>query len=149
MNEDGFYLKIAHALSGCQLVEQELKLYITSAFDLIRKCIGSRMTFNIRGEDYENSSLERLIETFKKLTTNDELVRDLRIFKKERNFLSHKGIAHCLDYEDELFYSTAAEFEQRLEAIQIEAARLRQEIHREAGHFIGHLYFEDMSESSK
>ncbi len=142
MDEDQFYLKTAHALSACQLVELELKLYITAALDLVRKCVGSRMTFSIRGDDYEDSSLERLIETFKKLSSNEELVRNLRKFKNERNFLTHKGIAHCLDYEGQLFYSTAEEFEKRLEAIENEAKKLRLAIHEEAGRFLGHLYFE-------
>jgi len=48
MDEDDFYLKVAHALSGCQLVEQELKLYITKALDLAKKCIGDKMSFKIR-----------------------------------------------------------------------------------------------------
>lgn len=144
MNEDQFYLKTAYALSGCQLVEQELKLYITAALDLVRKCVGSRMTFNMRGEDYENSSLERLIEVFKKLSSNDQLLKDLRKFKEERNFLSHRGITHCLDYDGELFWTTAEEFQSRLDSIQSEASRLRIAIHDEANKFLGRLYFEDV-----
>lgn len=140
--EDDFYLKVAYALSGCQLVEQELKLYITEALELARKCIGKKMAFKLTGEDYADSSLERLIETFKKLTDNETLVKDLGLFKKERNFLSHKGITHCLDYEGELFQSTATEFEQRLEAIQKEAQRLRLALHEEANKFRGDLYFD-------
>lgn len=38
MNDgNDFYLQIAYALSGCQLVEQELKLYISEALDYIEK----------------------------------------------------------------------------------------------------------------
>lgn len=107
MDEDDFYLKVAHALSGCQLVEQELKLYITEALDLAKKCIGDKMQFKISGEDYANSSLEGLIKIFKKLSDNETLVTELNQFKDERNFLSHKGITHCLDYEGELSHSTA------------------------------------------
>ena len=47
MDEDDFYLKVAHALSGCQLVEQQLKLYITEALELAKKCIGKKMPFKI------------------------------------------------------------------------------------------------------
>jgi hypothetical protein len=37
MNDgDEFYLQVAFALSGCQLVEEELKLYISQALDLVR-----------------------------------------------------------------------------------------------------------------
>jgi hypothetical protein len=81
MNDDEFYLKVAYALSGCQLVEQELKLYITEALQLVKKCIDKRMPFKMRGEDYANASLERLIDIFRKLTDNDVLVLQLSQFK--------------------------------------------------------------------
>jgi len=145
MDEDDFYLKVAHALSGCQLVEQQLKLYITEALELAKKCIGEKMPFKMAGEDYEDSSLERLIEIFRKLSDNDSLVADLRQFKNERNFLSHKGITHCLDYEGELFHSTALEFQDRLAAIEVEAQRLYIAIHEEANKFRGHLWFDDLT----
>lgn len=145
MKDDGFYLKVAHALSGCQLVEQELKLYITEALELAKKCIGEKMPFKMSGEDYADSSLERLIEIFRKLSDKDTLVTELRKFKDERNFLSHKGITHCLDYEGELFETTAAEFQDRLEAIQREAQRLRLALHEEANKFRVHLWFDDLT----
>ena len=84
------------------------------------------------GDDYANSSLESLIKVFRKLSDNESLVTELNKFKDERNFLSHTGIAHCLDYEGELFHSTAIEFQGRLEAIQGEAKRLRIALHEEA-----------------
>jgi len=145
MDEDDFYLKVAHALSGCQLVEQELKLYITEALDLAKKCIGYKMPFKMSGEDYADSSLERLIEIFKKLSDNEALIAELREIKDERNFLSYKGIAHCLDYEGDLFHSTAFEFQDRLEAIKNEARRLQSALHEEANKFRGHLWFDDLT----
>lgn len=141
MDDNDFYLKVAYALSGCQLIEQELKLYITEALELARKCIGRKLPFKMNGEDYADSSLERLIEAFRKLSDNDQLVKDLRKFKDERNFLSHRGITHCLDCEGELFQTTAFEFQARLDAIQTEAIRLRNELHEEANKFRGLLYF--------
>jgi hypothetical protein len=141
MDDNDFYLNVAYALSACQLIEQELKLYITEALELARKCIGKKLPFKMNGEDYADASLERLIEAFRKLSDNDNLVKDLRKFKEERNFLSHKGITHCLDYEGELFQTTALEFQARLDAIQAEAIRLRNELHEEANKFRGLLYF--------
>ena len=148
MNEDEFYLKVAYALSGCQLVEQQLKLYISQSLELAKKCIGKRMPFNMSGDDYADASLERLIGTFKKLTSNKQLVQELGKFKAERNFLSHQGITHCLDYEGDLFYTTAEEFQSRLDAIQIEARRLQTVIHEEANKFRGYLYFEEFPENT-
>jgi uncharacterized small protein (DUF1192 family) len=147
MNEDDFYLKVAYALSGCQLVEQELKLYITEALQLVAKCIDGKMPFKMEGDDYADSSLERLIQTFKKLNDNEQLAKDLNRFKDERNFLSHRGITHCLDYEGELFYTTADEMQERLAAIQEEAKRLRTEIHLEANKFRAHLWFDDITKN--
>ena len=145
-NGNDFYLQVAYALSGCQLVEQQLKLYISEALELAKKCIGSRIPFNMSGEDYEDASLERLIEAFKKLSNNPSLVSELRRFKDERNFLSHKGISHCLDYEGELFKPSAAEFQERLKSIRNEANRLYVAIHEEANNFRGHLYFGEFPE---
>lgn len=143
MNEDDFYLKVAHALSACQLVEQQLKLYITEAFELATKCLDGKIPFKFSGADYEDTSLEGLIKVFKKLSENDSLISDLNKFKIERNFLSHKGITHCLDYENELSESAAKDFHERLDEIQKEAHRLYRAIHEEANKFRGHLWFDD------
>ena len=148
MEETNFYLRAAHALSGCQLVEQQLKLYITEALDLVRKCVDGKMPFEMSGDDYADSSLERLIQTFKKLSNNSALVSQLTRFKDERNFLSHKAIAHCLDPEGELAFGPQAQnVLERLEAIQLESERLRTALHEEANKFRPHLWFEDLGPS--
>lgn len=145
MNDgDDFYLQVAFALSGCQLVEQELKLFVAQALELAKKCIGNRMTFKISGDDYEDSSLEKLIGVFRKLSDNTALISDLEKFKTERNFLSHKGIAHCLDPMGELGEIWVQELMPRLAGIQSEAERLRLAIHEEASKFCGYLYFEEI-----
>ena len=142
-DDDDFFVKVAHALGGCQLVEQELKLYIAEALELVKKCIGHKIPFKMSGEDYADSSLERLIETFKKLSDNNTLVNELQVFKKERNFLSHHGIVHCLDPDGDLDFIAKAEFQNQLDAIEPEAQRLRLAIHNEANKFRGHLWFND------
>lgn len=136
-----FYLQVAYALSGCQLVEQELKLYISGALEYVRKCVGNRLPFKMGGQDYEDASMERLIETFRKLTNNDELVVELRKFKTERNFISHKGIAHSLDPMGDVENISVAEFIPRLQAVQTEADRLCRVIHEEGRSFNARLCF--------
>ena len=114
-------------MSGCQLVEQELKIYITQALELAKECIGQKIPFKMSGEDYEDSPLERLIEIFKKLSDDETLVKELDKFRNERNFLSRKGITHCLDPGGELVFD---EFRDRLAAIAPEAQRLRYAIYQ-------------------
>ena len=75
------------------------------------------------------------------MTTTPGLVAALRKFKDERNFLSHRGISHCLDRDEELDFVAASEFEARLAAIAPEAQLLRTAIHEEANKFRGHLWF--------
>lgn len=60
MTPHDFHLKVAQALTGCQLVEQELKLYISEALELVIKALDGRLPFSMSGRDYENSSLEGL-----------------------------------------------------------------------------------------
>ena len=143
MKSQDFYLQIAYALSGCQLVEQALKLYLADALELAHKCIGNRMTFKFSGDDYQDASLEGLIKAFRKLSSNEQLVRDLEAFKKERNFLSHKGITFCLDYDGELATDMVEELAPRLLKIQESAKMLHGALHEAANDFRGYLYFEE------
>lgn len=147
MDSDAFYLRAAHALSGCQLVEQELKLYITEALQLVEKCLDGKLPFKMSGDDYADASLERLIDTFRKLSDQPQLVADLRRFKDERNFLSHQAIASCLDYDGELDWGASAEMAARLSAIQTEAERLRTVIHEAANNFRGYLWFDPIPDA--
>jgi hypothetical protein len=144
ISDEEFYLKVAQALSGCQLIEQELKLYITEAFDLVRKCLGNKMTFKLSGGDYADTPLGRLIDAFSKLHDNGALVTELRAFNTERNFLTHRAIAHCLDYEGELAQTTAIDMQDRLSEIQAKAVELRTALHEEANKFRGYLWFDDL-----
>ena len=138
-----FHHKVALSLTGCQLVEQELKLYISEALLLAKKCVGSRMPFNMSGSDFENSPLERLITAFSKLCDNPALVRDLNRFKDERNFLSHKAITSCLDFFGELIESEIETVLPRLKNIETEANRLTHAIHEEANKISVQLDFDD------
>ena len=109
-----------------------MKLYIAEALELAKKCIGHKIPFKMSGEDYADSSLEKLIDIFKKLSDDETLVHELHAFKKERNFLSHRGIVHCLDPDGDLDYIAMAEFQTRLAAIEPEAQRLRYAIFSKA-----------------
>ena len=142
MTPHAFFLRISTALMGCQLVEQELKLYISEAFELIRRRIDGTITFTMSGEDYKNGALESLIKVFRKLSSNPELTARLDKFKDERNFLSHRGITYCLDREGELDLQQLAEFQGRLDEIAPEARKLCTAINLEANKFRGHLFFD-------
>lgn len=143
MTSDEFHRKIALSLTGCQLVEQELKLYIAEALLLAKKCVGSRMPFTMSGDDFENEPLGRLIDTFAKLCDNTALIKDLRTFTKERNFLSHKAITSCLDFCGEFIESEINAIEPKLSAIQKDSDRLARAIHDEFNKISVQLAFDE------
>jgi len=64
MRKDEFFIQVAQAMSGCQAVEQALKLYLAEAFEAVRLRVAALMPFKMSGTDYENAPLERLIEIF-------------------------------------------------------------------------------------
>ncbi|ALQ10370.1 hypothetical protein D172_020090 (plasmid) [Pseudoalteromonas sp. Bsw20308] len=143
MEQDEFFLKVSTALSGCQMVEFELKLYLTNAVALIKKRLGERIFFGMSGSDFDNSSLEGLIKHFKKFSDNRELISRLNSFKNERNFLSHKAIAICMHQHEGYQQWQAASLDDRLNKINIEALSLFNDIHNESAKFLGYLWFED------
>jgi hypothetical protein len=137
-----FHQKIAAALTGCQLVEQELKLYISEALELVAKSLDGRLPFNMSGQDYRDSSLETLIKVFGKLSNNPVLAAELNDFKTQRNFLSHRAITHCLDHDGELDVQSMTEVDSRLSLISSQAKKLCSKVNDEANRFRGHLWFE-------
>lgn len=143
MKRDDFYLETARALEVCQLVEQALKLYISEALALARKCIGDRMPFKMSGADYDDASLEKLIATFRKFSNNGELARKLEQFKKERNFISHRAITSCLDFFEEIDEGAALELRPRFATIRQAAEEILAEMRVESGALLPHLYLDD------
>ncbi len=140
-------MKVYHALSGCQILERELKLYITEARELAKKFPGTKMPVKMIDQDYANTlsgnhanfSLGNLIRVFNHLNGNKTLVTELEEFKKKRNNLCHRGITDCLDPDGELDYGSMSEFQDQLAAIAPEAQRLRLAVHDEANKFRGYL----------
>jgi len=94
---DAFYLEVANALSHCQNIELDLRLYIESAFDFLRLIAKDKMPFKIDRKKFEDQPLGKLIESFKPLTDKTELVADIEKFRKLRNFVAHQAIVKGMD----------------------------------------------------
>jgi hypothetical protein len=144
--ENEFFHKVALGMAGCQRVEQYLKLYISEAYAFTKECINGRMEFRFSGKDVENSSLERLIEIFSKFLDDPVLVKELRRFKDERNFLSHTAITHSYDYGGDYSELMAIYLEPRLMQIEKHAQSLVDRIHQHHGNLLCERYFENLDE---
>ncbi|HEX4892267.1 MAG TPA: hypothetical protein VFV47_03195 [Hyphomicrobiaceae bacterium] len=143
MKRSEFLLNVGHSLAACQLLEFELKLYIERAFEVARKKTSGVVHFGFSGSDYEDSSLEKLISVFRKLTNNRELCRKLDEFRKDRNFVAHKAIAACVDPEGGLDESKVAEVQVLLSRVSQEARSLSDQILEESKCFFGHHYIDE------
>ena len=141
-DKDDFFLKVAYALEGCQLVEQALKLYITEALELAKQCIGHKIPFKMSGKDYDNLPLRQLIVEFDKLSDDETLVKELHAFTKKRNRLSHQGITHCIDPDGELDVS---KYQDELATIAPEAQRLTRAIFEKSAV----LGFDDLTDAGQ
>jgi hypothetical protein len=108
----------------------------------VRKKLEGELPFKLSGDQYEDSSLERLIDAFSKLSDNEELVKALRKFKDERNLLSHKAIVLCIYPDGEFDESSARDMEPKLDAIEKEAERIWGELHKVEGRVMVNLYFD-------
>lgn len=143
MNRRDYLLNVAHSLGACQLLELEIKLYIKRAFEVTRKKTKGVVPFHFRGDDYEESSLERLVSVFRKLNGNKELIERLEKFRKDRNFVAHKAITDCLSPEGEFLESQVIEVQKMLDRVFSEAHELSKCVLEESQQFLGHYYFDE------
>lgn len=102
MKQNDFYLRVADALAGCQLLEQALRLYIASAHSVIRRNLPDRVAYRFSDDDCAGASLGQLINKFKRLSVDEDLIAALNEFKGNRNKLAHQAIVSCVNLDGEL-----------------------------------------------
>jgi hypothetical protein len=91
-NVANYELATIRLLGGFQLVEEALKIYITLAYELIQDCLKEKIPFNYSASDVENFPLERLLNTFGKLSRSDELLVRLNKLRDVRNHVAHQSL---------------------------------------------------------
>jgi hypothetical protein len=133
----------AETLGACQMVELQLKLYITRALEVARRKAAGVVPFGFSGDDYDEAPLGKLIDVFKKLTMNKALVSDLLKFKSDRNFIAHRAFV-VIDHPDgEIDVEAMNDMRTKVINVRVEAQRLGQAVYDESMPFLGHYYFGD------
>lgn len=79
-------------LGSFQLLEFALKVYIGSAYSVIKKSIGNKIHFDYCPKDVEEYPLGRLLNVFSKLNANKELISRLNNLRAERNHIAHRSL---------------------------------------------------------
>jgi len=137
------YLDVAKALTGCQLLEQELKAYLSAWRALEHD--SSAAALPTSSPEFDEKPLGQLVITFRKANSNIRLIDELWRFKDERNFLAHRAIQECLDLEGELFLTSVHETIPRIREIEATARRLRSDVYNEMNTLLVSRWFEDLT----
>ena len=97
----GEYLDlVGKALLDFQYIELALKLYIAEVYAIISSRVEGIVPFKYDWKDVENEPLGRLLDRFSMISSDHQLVKDLRPLQKERNKLAHQ--AYVLTLEEQL-----------------------------------------------
>lgn len=75
-----------------QFIEEGLRRYIATVYEVIRHRLGADIPFKFAEDDLDKDSLGKLLYKFGKLTDNAALVDQLRKLAPERNACVHRGL---------------------------------------------------------
>lgn len=90
---------VATLMWGVQVIEEQLKTYLHLSFRAIRRSTAGVLVYKWDRKGIDNWSLERLISHFEKLIDDDDLVRDLRGLRDDRNQCAHRAFVQSFDME--------------------------------------------------
>lgn len=108
-----YFNALQMALSDFQFIEEGLRMYISSAYELIRRSVSERLPFHFDYSDVKNDALGRLINKYLKFSNNKELGAQLRESLEHRNGIAHRGLLLTVEEQRDLAFLDAQS--QRLE----------------------------------
>lgn len=110
-----YFNALQTALADFQFLEEGLRLYVFSAYELIRRAVHERLPFHFDYADVRNDALSKLISKYLKFSDNEELGAQLRKALRHRNEIAHRGLLLTIDEQRDVAHlDTQA---QRLEGL--------------------------------
>lgn len=86
---------VSHALAGFQLLEGGLKTYIDLYYETVRQLLHGKLHFGFDKAEVLEAPLGRLLQIFSRVSSNTELLAELRGLVKDRNKIAHQSFV-CL-----------------------------------------------------
>lgn len=142
--KDPFFLAVAGALDRCQALELALKCHISATFAAARKYLDSRVIFKMDESDVEKKSLGQLIQLYAKMSDDEDLIKDLRKFTQDRNFLAHSAIRSSY-LPDGTFLPSNEGMHERILQIEADADRLFRKVYDSGRQVLVHVWFDDIT----
>lgn len=79
-------------LGSFQLLEFALKIYVGLSYKIIQTRVKGLVHFDYTEDDLDDLPLGRLLNLFKKLNSNAELLGRLKNLQAERNHIAHRAL---------------------------------------------------------
>lgn len=93
--------KLGKLILYSQLIEESLKQYISKVFEKIRIDMGEKITFELDDAYLQNKSIASVLNVFKKLNNNGELINKLWKSREIRNIYIHEKFKFIVSSNDE------------------------------------------------
>ena len=116
VTKEGYLHETQFALLGCQLVEEGLKSYICTAYEIIRRSDRDTSMIKYTDAEIEELPLGALIRLFERLNTNAALAAKLKELCPKRNHCAHKAFVLVFAADVRQSIDLQAEFEKIEEA---------------------------------
>ena len=91
MSFDELSVVINRALFRFQFIEEGIKIYLESAYLIVKVKLDGVLRVRLTRKQIETKSLRQLISEFEKFSENDPLVADLKQLVEDRNFVAHQA----------------------------------------------------------
>src|SRR5213592_2211346 len=101
-----YFEALSDALTAFQMIEESLKSTITTCYKHIEVKVKDEFRFGYSRVDVENLPLGKLLEIYRRLTDNTELITELQALPKDRNHIAHRafvdGVFHAHEAPEQL-----------------------------------------------
>lgn len=94
LKNDAYVLAVQQALFSFQMIEEALKLSVRGSYEIIQFVAPSPVVFNFEPSAIANAPLGKLIKLFANVSSDKELIADLRKIEEWRNFCAHRAYVH-------------------------------------------------------
>jgi hypothetical protein len=101
IEQRAYFDAVRDALTAFQMIEESLKMSISTCYMYIRSKVKDQVPFAYGRDDVDNLPLGALLEIYRRLTPNEDLIAALRALPKDRNYVAHQAFVKEVLLSDE------------------------------------------------
>lgn len=92
--QSNYLASVMQAIAAFQMIEEGLKICIGLSHQVLEQVAPSPITFKVDATKINEAPLGKLIELFSQVSTNEQLIKDLKKVRPWRNFCAHNAFSH-------------------------------------------------------